>query len=81
MKTVFYFTADWCNPCKKVKPIVEDLIKDGYRFQIIDVDTEKDLVKSFEIKSVPTFIAIENNKETNRVVGSQTKQSLLEFIK
>ena len=81
MKTVFYFTADWCNPCKKVRPVVEDLIKDGYLFQVIDVDTEKDLTRSFEIKSVPTFIALENNKEINRVTGSQTKQSLLEFIK
>lgn len=81
MKTVFYFTADWCNPCKKVKPVVEDLIRDGYLFQVIDVDIEKDFARSFEIKSVPTFIAFENNKEINRVTGSQTKQSLLEFIK
>jgi thiol-disulfide isomerase/thioredoxin len=25
MRTILYFTADWCNPCKKVRPIVDDL--------------------------------------------------------
>jgi thioredoxin 1 len=60
MKHVFYFTADWCGPCKKVRPIVEELTKDGYSFQIIDVDIEKELVKKFEISSVPTFILFKN---------------------
>jgi thioredoxin-like negative regulator of GroEL len=80
MKNVFYFTADWCGPCKKVRPIVEELIKDGYSFQIIDVDIEKELVKNFEISSVPTFILFENEKQINRISGAQTKNSLELFI-
>ena len=65
MKTVFYFTADWCGPCKKVRPIVEDLKKEGFQFQMIDADYEQLLVKRFEVKSVPTFILFENKKEIN----------------
>jgi thioredoxin 1 len=80
MKHVFYFTADWCGPCKKVRPIVEELIKDGYSFQVIDVDIEKELVKNFEITSVPTFILFENKKQINRISGAQTKNSLELFI-
>lgn len=82
MKTILYFTADWCQPCKKVKPIVEELNREYFpgMFQIIDVDIEKEMAKSFELKSVPTFILFENNNEINRLVGAQTKQSLLEFI-
>lgn len=82
MKTIIYFTADWCQPCKKVKPIVEELNREYFpgMFQIIDVDIEKEMAKSFELKSVPTFILFENNNEINRLVGAQTKQSLLEFI-
>ena len=80
MKTVFYFTAEWCGPCKKTRPIVEDLKKEGFDFQMIDADYEQLLVARFEVKSVPTFILIENQKEIKRIVGAQTRDSLLEFI-
>ena len=49
-------------------------------FQMIDVDIEKEMAKSFELKSVPTFVLFENGNEINRLTGAQTKQSLLEFI-
>ena len=83
MKSILYFTADWCQPCKKVKPIVEDLNREYFPgiFQIIDVDIENEMAKTFEIRSVPTFILFEDGKETNRITGLQTKKSLLEFIK
>lgn len=81
MKNIFYFTAEWCNPCKKVRPIVEDMKKEGFNFQMIDVDYEKELVKQFEIKSVPTFILFENSKELNRISGAKTKDELEKFIK
>ena len=82
MKTILYFTADWCQPCKKVKPIVEELNREYVpgMFQMIDVDIEKEMAKSFELKSVPTFVLFENGNEINRLIGAQTKQSLLEFI-
>jgi len=81
MKNIFYFTAEWCNPCKKVRPIVEDMKREGFNFQMIDVDYEKELIKQFEIKSVPTFILFENSKELNRISGAKTKDELEKFIK
>jgi thioredoxin 1 len=81
MKHVFYFTADWCNPCKKVKPIVEEINKDSIvKFKIIDVDSEIELAKSFDINSVPTFILFEDGNVINRISGAQTKETLLGFI-
>ena len=82
MKHVLYFTADWCNPCKKVRPIVEQLNHDQIiaRFFIIDADTEIEMVQDFEVKSVPTFILIKDNKEVPRVTGAQTRQQLESFI-
>jgi thioredoxin 1 len=80
---VFYFTADWCGPCKKVRPIVEELKRDqsDVKFQIIDVDSEGELTRKFEVKSIPTFIRIEDGKEVARVTGAQTKKDLEKFIK
>jgi len=80
MKNVFYFTADWCQPCKKVKPIVEDMKKEGFQFQRIDTDYEQLLVKQFEIKSIPTFILLEDGKELNRITGAKTREELEDFI-
>jgi len=80
MKTVFYFTADWCGPCKKTRPIVEDLKKEGFQFQIIDADYEQLLVKRFQVKSIPTFILIENEKEIDRMTGAKTRKELEDFI-
>lgn len=81
MDTAYYFTADWCGPCKKVRPLVEEINKDSLlKFKIIDVDSEIDLVRSFEIKSVPTFILIKNGEIVNRTTGAKTKNELLEFL-
>jgi thioredoxin 1 len=82
VKHVLYFTADWCNPCKKVKPIVEELNHEQIvaKFFIIDADSEQEMVSDFGIKSIPTFVLIENNVETNRVTGAQTREQLENFI-
>lgn len=82
MRTIYYFTADWCQPCKKMRPVVEELKRDqaAALFQMIDVDDNADLVKRFEVKSVPTFILFEEGIEKNRIVGIQTREQLEDFI-
>ena len=82
MKTIFYFTAEWCSPCKRTRPIVEELNRDQStaHFQIIDVDVNLELVKNFDIKSVPTFILFEKGTEIKRVTGGQTREQLEELI-
>jgi thioredoxin 1 len=83
MKTIYYFTADWCQPCKRTRPIVEELNREQSTagFQIIDVDDNSDLVKTFGIQSVPTFILFDEGIEKKRVIGSQTREQLEELIK
>ena len=83
MKHILYFTADWCSPCKKTRPIVEELNREQImaKFFIIDVDIELEMAQDFEVKSVPTFVVIKDNKEIHRVTGAQTKQQLEELIK
>lgn len=83
MKTILYFTADWCNPCKKVRPIVEELNREyaPKMFQIIDAEIEKEMVQNFKINAVPTFILFDDGRESNRITGLQSRESLVEFIK
>ncbi len=81
MKHILYFTADWCNPCKRVKPIVEELNRDSsVKFQFIDVDQETEMAKNMNVRSVPTFIVIEDGSEVKRVTGAQTREQLQELM-
>ena len=81
MITAYYFTADWCGPCKKVRPIVESINKDSVlKFKLIDVDSEIELVKLFEIKSVPTFILLKDGEQIKRMSGPKTENELLDFL-
>jgi thioredoxin len=78
MRTILYFTADWCNPCKKVRPIVDELNREQtkVKFQIIDVDDEMEMARNCNVSSIPTFIVIENGTEKTRATGAQTKDQL-----
>ena len=82
MKHILYFTADWCNPCKQTRPIVEELNREQImaKFFIIDVDAEIEMAQDFEVRSIPTFVLIKDNVEIYRVTGAQTKQQLEELI-
>ena len=77
---MLYFTADWCNPCKRTKPFADELISEGANIKFIDADAEPDMVKNFKVLSVPTFILIKNGEEVNRMNGAKTKKQLLEFL-
>jgi thioredoxin 1 len=83
MKMILYFTADWCNPCKQTRPIVEELNREQImaKFFIIDVDSEIEMAQDFEIKSVPTFVVMKDNKEIHRETGAKTRQQLEELIR
>lgn len=81
MSTILYFTAEWCNPCQRTRPIAEELKSEGLiDFTFIDVDSEIELVQKFEIKSVPTYILLEDGREAKRMVGAKTRENFLEFI-
>jgi len=80
MRSMYYFTADWCNPCQRTKPFAEELIRDGANIKFIDADSEPEMVKNFKVLSVPTYILIEDGKEIKRTNGAKTKQELEDFL-
>ena len=81
MSHVLYFTAEWCNPCQRTRPVAEELKRDGLiDFLFVDADTELELIQKFGVKSIPTYILLEDGREVKRMNGAKTKQDFLDFI-
>lgn len=83
MSKVLYFSAEWCNPCKAMKPIIEKFEEDHSDVQIIriDADNQIELVKKHSVQSIPTFILLnENEEEVNRHRGAMTELTFDTFI-
>jgi len=83
-KKVFIdFYADWCGPCQKMLPIVNDLkaeLQGDIEILKINIDDEIDIITHFEIMSVPTFLYLEDGIEKFRTSGLKTKKELLNII-
>ena len=78
-KTVLIdFSTQWCVPCKKMKPIIEDIQRENPNVKVlfIDADANKELVKKYQIKGVPVFIVFKNEEEYFRKVGFCNKEEL-----
>ena len=73
---VLFFNATWCGPCRQMRPIVTGMRRDGYRMRGVDVDENRGLVEKYGIRSVPTFVFVENGKEVNRFNGGTSAAEL-----
>lgn len=77
------FYADWCGPCRRVSPILEEFAKD-YSGQIIvykvNTDKEQALSSKLGIQSLPTILFIPVSGEPKAVVGAYPKEELLKIL-
>jgi thioredoxin-like negative regulator of GroEL len=57
---ILYFTATWCPPCRKIKPMFEKMALEytSTTFVQIDIDDHPDIASAHNVSSVPTFKAI-----------------------
>lgn len=73
-----WWSAQWCQPCKRMAPIVEQVIKEtGWTLRKIDIDVEI----PEGIQGIPTFQVYdpEFGDSSPRIVGTVTKQELLKL--
>jgi thiol-disulfide isomerase/thioredoxin len=78
MKKLLKFEASWCNPCKAMDSVLEQ-VKDLFEITHIDIEEEDshELVLAYRIMSVPTIIILDEVGDVDaRVVGTCTVEHL-----
>ena len=82
--TLVDFFAEWCGPCKTLKPILEDVKTEiGSKASIIKVDVDKNpgAAQKFQIRGVPTMIFFKNGKPVWRQSGVLPKNEIVRILK
>lgn len=73
------FYADWCGPCKRLTPVLEELSKEyegKLRIYKIDTDKEADLAAMFGIRSIPSLLFIPKEGDPQMAAGALPKDTL-----
>lgn len=79
MIKILDFYADWCMPCKKLAPILEELEAEEW-LSIDKIDIEDDVdnfTEKFGVKSIPTLLIFKDEKLVTKIVGFSSKERIL----
>lgn len=87
LPAVIDFYADWCGPCRRVAPIMEQMAED-YESKLlvykVNVSEEKDLASVFQVRSIPMvlFIPVKGNPmmQVGALPESEYRETVEEFL-
>ena len=80
MKTMKYFSAKWCGPCRAFRPIMQEVASEGYSVQFIDIDEQIAIAEEYKVRAIPVIVVEENGIVIDRIIGALTKQQILERL-
>jgi len=76
--------ADWCQPCKQLEPILEQVaseLQGKLKIVRIDVDRSPNIAAAFRVQSIPMMVLIHGGRPVDQVIGLVDKRTLLEMVK
>jgi thioredoxin 1 len=77
------FWAEWCGPCHRIAPLVEEIASehDGrLKAARIDVDRNSSIATRYGVRGIPTLILFKRGQPMERLVGYMPKPQLLARI-
>jgi thioredoxin-like negative regulator of GroEL len=79
-KELFYYTANWCQPCQTLGPIMEEIARQiPVHKQNVDY-TDPLLLESANVRNVPTVILVENGQEIKRFTGVKSNSQIITWL-
>ena len=81
--TVVEFFADWCGPCRKLSPVIEEIeqeLSGKVKFTKINTDENIPLAQNYQISGIPTLLVFKNGKLEERMVGMMKKSAIITNI-
>ena len=78
------FWAEWCGPCKKLSPILEEVadeLGDDVSVVKVNVDEERTLGAMFQIMSIPSVLIFNNGEKVDEFVGLRSKADIVAQVK
>lgn len=76
------FYADWCGPCRMLRPTLEALSDERTDVKVaaINIDENPDMAEQYGISSIPCVILFRNGAEADRSIGLVPKEALEDLI-
>ena len=81
-KVLVDFNAEWCGPCRMLRPIIDEIAESNENVKIvsINVDNEDELAEDYGVMSIPCLVLFDKGKEINRSVGMTSKDAIESMI-
>ena len=76
------FFANWCGPCRKLAPILEEVEGElaNVKFAKINTDENLEMAKKYQVSGLPTLMVFKNGEAVERIVGLMPKSSIITNI-
>jgi thioredoxin 1 len=79
-KELYYYTANWCNPCQTLGPIMDEIARQiPVRKQNVDY-TDPAMLEAANVRNVPTVILVENEQEIKRFTGIKSHSQIINWL-
>ena len=81
-KVLVDFNADWCGPCKMLKPLLEEIAETHKQIKVIsiNIDKEGELTDKYNVSSIPCLVLFDSGEEIKRNVGLISKDEIEDMI-
>lgn len=77
------FWADWCNPCKILSPLLDELV-DQYSENLIigkiNIEKNPEIPVKYSIRSIPTLLLFYKSNIVATQIGALSKNELIDFL-